>query len=890
MAEHYLSRFFEPRTVAVFGASERADSTAGVVFRNLLADGFQGRLFAINPRHRKVHGKRCYKDLGELRHPVDLAIIATPAATVPGIIDACGDHGVHAAMILSAGFGEPAPRGVALENSVIERARRRGVRLIGPNCLGIMRPHLGLNATFTRGAAIGGSIALVSQSGAICSAILDWASASDIGFSTVVSLGVSVDVDFGEVLDYLVYDSHTQSILLYIEDMRNARSFMSALRAAARVKPVIALKVGRHPTGKQSARTGALVSGDDVFEAAVRRAGVVRGYRIGDLFSAAATLASGMRASGERLAVITNGGGPGIMAADHAADIGIPLAELSAATRTAIDKALHASWSRADPVDINGNAPPEQYAAAVKNCLADPAVDGILVLLTPQAMTDPSGTAEAVIAAAGQSRKPLLACWMGESQVAEARERLRHANIPVFRTPEAAVAAFAYLRSYYLNQKLLLQTPGPLSRQRNPDTNAARLIIEGALAEGRKTLGAAESKAVLHAFHVDTAPATVARSASEALVVAENIGFPVAMKANSPEITRRSEIDGVKLNIGDARAVRDAYEEIVAAVRQRLPDVALDGITVEPMLQRPCGRELLAGLVYDPVFGPVVTFGAGGANVEVLQDRAVSLPPLNRALVRDLIGQTRVSRLLRDSHQPLPANMTALEDLLLRISEMACDLPEIRELEINPLIVDEQGALAVDTRIVVDVHPRTASRYGHMAIHPYPAELVSQWRLTDGTELVIRPIRPEDAEIERAFILGLSERAKYFRFMQNLRELPPQMLARFTQIDYEREMALIAVVQQDGDETEIGVARYVTNPDGLSCEFAIVVSDQWQRRGIGRRLMERLMDTARSYGIEAIEGDVLANNTEMLMLARKLGFGIHTEFDDPGVRRVRRLL
>ena len=892
MAEHYLSRFFEPGAVAVFGASERTGSAGGLVLRNLLADGFRGRVYAINPRHRKVHGRHCYNDLDELQQPVDLAVIATPAAAVPKIIDACGKHGVHAAMILSAGFRKRGRNSAGAESRVIEHARRHGVRIIGPNCLGLIRPHLGLNASVNSGAAADGSIALVSQSGAICSAILDWASASHVGFSAVVSLGISADVDFGEVLDYLVYDSRTRSILLYIEAIRNARRFMSALRAAARVKPVIALKVGRHAVGMQpgGSRGAGLVGADEVFDAVVRRAGVVRGYRIGDLFSAAATLASGMRASGERLAIITNGGGPGTMAVDHAADTGIPLAELSLATRTALDKTLRKRWSRTNPVDINGDASPEHYAAAVKHCLADAAVDGVLVILSPQAMTDPLAAAEAVIAGAGQPRKPLLACWMGEARVAEARERLRRTNIPVFRTPEAAVAAFSYLRSYHLNQKLLLQTPGPLSRQRKPDTDGARLIIAGALAKGRRTLDATETRAVLHAFHIETAPAQVARSAGEALVAAGNVGFPVAMRASSPDITHRGDADSVRLNINDAQAVRDAYLAIITTVRQKLPDARLDGVTVEPMQQRPCGRELLAGLVYDPVFGPVMAFGAGGANAEVHGDRAVSLPPLNRALVRDLIAQTRVSRLLQDVRRSTPVNIAALEDLLLRISEMACDLPEIRELEINPLVVDEQGAVAVDTRIVVDAHPRTAPRYGHMAIHPYPADLVSQWPLADGTELVIRPIRPEDARIERAFILGLSERAKYFRFMHNLRELPPQMLARFTQIDYDREMALIAVVHPQGEETEIGVARYVTNPDGLSCEFAIVVADPWQRRGIGRRLMTQLMETARSYDLERIEGDVLANNTDMLKLARKLGFAISVDLDDPGVRRIERRL
>jgi len=892
MAEHYLSRFFEPRSVAVFGASDRADAVGTLVFRNLLSDGFKGSVHAVNPKHRTVQGQPCYRTLDDISGPVDLAVVTTPAATVPSIIDACGNRGVRAAVILSAGFRETGPQGLALENRVIERARLHDVRFIGPNCLGLMRPHLGLNATFNRGRADAGGIALVSQSGAVCTAILDWASANDVGFSAVVSTGIAADVDFGEILDYLVYDSRTHSILLYIEGIAQARRFMSALRAAARVKPVIALKVGRHPGGSKAAlsHTGALVGFDDVFEAALRRAGVVRGNRIGDLFSAAATLASGMRAGGERLAIVTNGGGPGVMAADNAADLNIPLADLSPATISALDKALPSVWSRANPVDIVGDATAKRYTDAVRICLDDAGVDGILAILTPQAMTNPTAVAIALADAAHGASKPVLACWMGETQVEPGRELLRHAGIPVFKTPEAAVAGFSYLSSYYRNQCLLLQTPGPLSRHRKPDTNGARLVIEGALATGRKVLSQTEAKAVLRAFHIPTVPAIIARSPAEALVVAESAGFPVALKINSPDISHKTDVGGVRLGIADAESVHDAFKELIAEVTKRAPEAQLDGVVVEPMIQRPHSRELLAGVVTDPVFGPVVSFGSGGTTVEVHPDRAVSLPPLNRRLVSDLVGQTRVSAMLGAFRQMPPADMDALEEVLLRISEIACDLPEVRELEINPLVVDEDGALAVDARIAVHHRPSTARRYGHMAIHPYPAELVSHWPLADGTDLVIRPIRPEDAEIEREFVNGLSGRSKYFRFMQALKELPPHMLARFTQIDYDREMALIAVVNVDRRETEIGVARYITNPDAESCEFAIVVADAWQHHGIAHHLMDQLMDTARAYGLKEMDGDILANNTEMLKLASKLGFQITTDPSDPGIRRATRLL
>ena len=632
--------------------------------------------------------------------------------------------------------------------------------------------------------------------------------------------------------------------------------------------------------------TGALVGSDDVFESALRRAGVVRGLRIGDLFSAAATLTSVSSVKGERLVIVTNGGGPGVMAADRATDLGMSLAELSKDTLKQLNAVLPATWSQANPVDVIGDATPERYARAVEICMSDPGVDGLLVILTPQAMTDPAAVARSLVMLGEKNHKPLLACWMGEIQVAEGRRILRDANVPTFNTPEAAVEAFSYLVNYYRNQKLLLETPGPLSPGKAPDVEGARMIIEGVLAEGRKVLSESESKAVLHAFHIPTARASIVRSPNEALVQAESLGFPVVLKINSPDISHKSDAGGVHLGISNAQAVRSAYSDMLNTVKKNRPEARIDGVTIEPMLQRPNGRELLVGLVTDPAFGPVITFGAGGTTVEVMGDRAVTLPPLNHRLVQDLIGQTRVSRLLGAfRHMPM-ADMEALEQVLLRVSEIACELPLVKELDINPLIVDEHGAIAVDARMVVDYPSQTAERYDHMAIYPYPGHLVTKLQLPNGTDMVIRPIRPEDAGIEQAFIRKLSERAKYFRFMQPITELSPQMLARFTQIDYSREMALIAVVYVDGAETEIGVARYITNPDGKSCEFAIVIADNWQRQGIAHRLMQLLIETARSHALQIMEGEVLATNHEMLNLMVKLGFSINPSEEETSMEHV----
>jgi len=888
MGKHYLNKLFEPASVVVFGASDRQGSVGNLVFKNMIESGFKGDVFPINPKHSKIQGHKAYPDLKSIGRPVDLAVITTPAVTVPAIIESCGEHGIRAAVVISAGFREIGPQGLKLEQALVGNAQRYGMRFIGPNCLGLMRPDTGLNCTFNKGSANPGNIALVSQSGALCTAILDWAAANNIGFSTVISTGISADTDFGDILDYLVSDPKTNSILLYIEGIHDARSFMSGLRAAARVKPVIALKVGRHMSGSRAAmsHTGALVGSDDVFESALRRAGVVRGLRIGDLFSAATTLTSVFKVQGERLAIVTNGGGPGVMATDRATDLGISLAELSGDTLESLNTVLPVTWSQANPVDVIGDATPERYAQAVEICMQDPGVDGLLVILTPQAMTDPAAVASSLVSLGDKNNKPLLACWMGEIQVAEGRRILRDASVPTFHTPEAAVEAFSYLVNHHRNQKLLLETPGPLSPGEAPDVEGARMIIEGALSEGRKVLSESESKAVLRAFHIPTAQASIVRSPGEALVQAESLGFPVALKINSPDITHKSDAGGVCLGISNAQAVRSAYNDMLNAVKKNRPEARIDGVTIEPMLQRPNGRELLVGLVTDPVFGPVITFGAGGTAVEVMGDRAVTLPPLNRRLAQDLISQTRVFKLLGEFRHMPKADMEALEQVLLRVSEIACELPLVKELDINPLIVDEHGAIAVDARMVVDYHSQTAEPYSHMAFYPYPGHLVTKWQLPNGTNMVIRPIRPEDADIEQTFIRKLSQQAKYFRFMQSITELTPQMLARFTQIDYSREMALIAVVYVDGQETEIGVARYITNPDGKSCEFAIVIADNWQRQGIAHRLMQLLIETARAHGLQIMEGDVLADNREMLNLVSKLGFRIYPSEEETNMERV----
>jgi acetyltransferase len=896
MGKHYLNPLFAPKSVAVFGASDRPDSVGQIVFQNMLQGGFKGLLYPINSRHPEVQGQRAYASIADISKPVELVVIATPPQTVPGIIEECGLHGVKAAVIITAGFGETGFAGAALERQLVEAARRYDIRLIGPNCLGIMRPSIGLNATFNKGAADNGNIALISQSGALCTAILDWASRNDVGFSSVVSMGSSTDVDFGEILDYLVSDPNTHSILMYIEGIRNARSFMSALRAAARIKPVILVKVGRHPAGSKAAmsHTASLVGADDVFDAAFSRVGVVRVQTVTQLFSAARALSFGFRPVGNRLAVVTNGGGPGVMAADRASDLGLSMATLSEATVEYLNQHLPPNWSHDNPVDIIGDAQADRYHHAVKACLDDENVDGVLAILTPQAMTKPLESAQVMIDIASnntnRNSKPLLTCWMGDTQVASSRDAFTQAHLPHFRTPEPAVEVFSHLSAYYRNQKLLMQMPGPLSHHVAPDVESARLIIEGAMQEHRKVLTEMESKALLSSFHIPVARTMVAHSPTEALLIAQQLGFPVAMKVNSPDITHKTDAGGVVLNLNNAHEVRAAYQHIIDNVQHNRPNATMNGISIEPMIVKPNGRELMIGVTSDPVFGPVITFGAGGTTVEVMGDRAVALPPLNHFLVEDLIEGTRISHMLGHFRNMAPANIEALEDVLLRVSEMVCELPLLKEMDINPLILDENGALAADARVVVEYRQPSADRYAHMAIYPYPTHLVSQWQLADGTDITIRPIRPEDAALVKKFVHDLSEESKYFRFMNSVQELTEDMLARLTQLDYSREMALIAVVEEDGVEIEIGVARYAINPDGDTCEFALVVADNVAGKGLGQKLMVSLMEAARSKGLSTIEGEVLNNNHRMLKLMTRLGFGIKGSEDDPAVTKVSKVL
>jgi acetyltransferase len=883
-----LRQLFKPESVALFGASTVDGALGTVILENIKAGGFRGPITLVNPKYEEIDGEPCYPSLAESGREAELAVIVAPAKVVPDIISDCGEAGVGAAIVISAGFSEAGPQGLALESAMLRRAKRYGMRILGPNCLGVIRSDIGLNATFSAGNAIPGRIAVISQSGALCTAILDWAENNDVGFSSLISTGIGADVDFGEILDFVAMDPATDSIMLYIEGIKDSRRFMSALRAASRTKPVVIMKSGRHEQGSRAAvsHTGALVGSDAVFDSALRRAGALRVDDFTDFFATAKTLDSGVRTSGSRLAVVTNAGGPGVMAADHCPDVGLTLAELAPATVAALDEALPASWSRNNPVDVLGDAGADRYESAVKLCLEDKGIDAVLVILTPQAQTAPTEVAEKLCALRKASRKPILACWMGSVSVAESRDLFRINNIPYFSTPEAAVRAFGALSAYHDSQQQLLQVPEPLNRDSEPEFDNAHLIIENAMEEGRRILNQAESKAVLAAFRIPIVQSIPARTAQEAMLVAQELGYPVAMKIDSPDITHKTDIGGVRLGIATARQVRNVYQEMTASVARHAPDARINGVVIEPMWKGKHGRELMIGVVRDEVFGPVVSFGLGGTLVEVFRDREVALPPLNDFLVSRLISRTRAARLLKATRGAPAVDEAALKEMLLRVSEMACELPTIVEMDMNPVIASPDGVVAVDARIVVAPHNEAARPYEHMAIHPYPKELVQRVDLSDGTGMTIRPIRPEDAIIERDFVNGLSERSRFFRFMYALSEITPEALSRFTQIDYDREMALIAVIRQDGKEKQIGVARYYTLPDQSSCEFAIVIADDWQARGVARRLMAALVESARAGRHTRMIGTVLTENRRMLKFVESLGFRVESNPDDPQLMEV----
>ncbi len=885
MTVRNLDAMFRPRSVALIGASRRSSSIGAVVAKNLIAGGFDGPIGFVNPHETEIEGLSCVRDVAALATLPDLAVIATPPDTVPGLVHDLAARGTRAAVVITAGFGEGGDAaGRARRQAMLDAARPHLMRICGPNCLGIMVPGTGLNASFVHIPPPKGRVAFVAQSGAVVTSMVDWAVGRGIGFSHLVSLGDMADVDFGDLLDFLAADPETEAVLLYIEAVTAARKFMSAARACARLKPVIVIKTGKHAESARAAasHTGALAGSDAVYDAAFHRAGMVRVNDLGELFDAVETLSIAPRIAGDRLAILTNGGGVGVLATDALLDFGGRLAEIGAETTSRLDAVLPRTWSHGNPVDIIGDADGKRYAAALSVLLEDDSSDAVLVLNCPTAVASGSEAARAVVVAATGKDRALLTCWLGEGAASEARRLFVAGRIPTFATPHEAVRGFMHMVAYHRAQRALIEVPPALPAGPEPDRAAARAVIDRALAEGRDWLTEPEAKAVLAAYGIPATPIDVVRTADEAAAAAARQGFPSVLKIVSPDITHKSDIGGVALDLQTAESVRTAAAEMLARVAKARPAARIAGIAVQPMVRRPGALELILGMVEDAMFGPVILFGQGGVAVELIDDKALALPPLNLALARELVARTRVARLMGGVRGAKPVDAEAVHLALVRIAQLVIDFAEIAELDVNPLLADAGGIVALDARIRVTKTGRRGE--DRLAIRPYPQALEATEHLGDGRPIRIRPVRPEDASAFVETFARLSPQTVRMRFFAPLKALSPSWLARLTQIDYDREMALVAVLppEQGG---MVGVARLAADPDNEWAEYAVLVRDDVVRRGLGEALMRRLIAYARGRGIRVLEGRVLAENRAMLALAAKLGFARAPDPDDPGVVR-----
>jgi len=888
MSIRHLDQLFEPASVAVIGASARAGSVGAMVWRNLREGGFAGPRWAVNPKHREIDGEPVLARVADLPAAPDLAVICTPPATVPGLIAELGQRGTRAAVVLTAGFD------AAQKQAMLDAARTHLLRILGPNGLGLLSPALHLNASFAHASVGDGGLAFVSQSGALVSTMIDWARGRGIGFSRFVSLGEQADVDFGDMLDWLASDVRTRAVLMYMESVSSARKFMSAARAAARNKPVLVVKSGRTAAGQQAAasHTGALAGSDQVIDAAIRRAGMLRVDTLADLFVAAEALAhfhtparGADLDAAERITLVTNGGGAGVLAADELAHHRLSLAPLSDALKEALGAALPANWSHANPVDIIGDAPVERYVHTIDTLLAHREAGTLLFMHAPTAIVPSRDIAAALLPHAQQNPSRLVSCWLGGDAVAEARRLFHDAGIPTYDTPEQAVQALAWLATYRRNQDQLLEAPPAHSAARPLDLDAVRTLIDRVLVEGREMLAEPEAKALLEACGIPTvATRVVAPTPDAAAEMAREIGYPVVLKILSPQISHKSDVGGVALDLANARQVRSAATAMLQRVARRRPDAAIAGFTVQAMVRRPQALELIAGTHVDPLFGPVILFGAGGTQVEVVADRALGLPPLNAPLARALVARTQVARLLAGWRDVPPADLEAVEGVLVALSQLLADEPRIAELDINPLLADAQGVIALDARVRVSAQsPGGAARF---AIRPYPQELVErfEWRGRDAT---LRPIRPEDEAQHLAFLARVEPADIRMRLFYTRRTIERSELARLTQIDYEREMAFLVTVPvaDDGEET-LGVVRAFVDPDNIEAEFGILIRSDAQGAGLGRRLMGKVIVYLRARGTQRLVATVLRENAAMLALAHELGFRDADEQPDEMTRRI----
>lgn len=887
MSVRNLEFVFKPGSIALIGATPRPGAVGDLILQNLRSANFSGPLMLVNSKHRLIGGIPAYPDVASLPTVPDLAIIATPPSSVPALVAELGARGTRAAVVITAGFGELGVEGKVLQQSILATAKPHLLRIVGPNCIGVMVPGARLNASFAHLTPSEGGIAFVSQSGAIVTALLDWAAPRGIGFSHIVSLGDMADVDFGDMLDYLGDDPTTHAILLYVEAVTSARKFMSAARAAARRKPVLVVKVGRFRQSQKAAasHTGALAGSDKVYDAAFRRAGMLRVRDMAELFEAAETLATTQPQRGDRLAILTNGGGPAVLATDALIERGGVLASLSPATVAQLNACLPRTWSHGNPIDMVGDADAARYRATLEAVLDDRDVDAALVINCPTAMQPPIDSARAVIDAVATHRlaysgRNVFVNWIGDHAAAPARKLFAAARIASYETPDAAIRGFMNRVAYRRNQDLLLETVTAAARAY--DRKGAAQILTSALDAGREWLEPPEISSLFGAYGIPFTATRIARDPDDAAAIAADIGKPVALKIHSPDITHKSDVGGVTLNLATPDAVRSAALVMLAHVKAARPKARLDGFIVEEMVTRPGALELVAGMTDDVLFGPVVLFGQGGIAVEILDDTAVEFPPLNLNLARTQIARTRVARLMRGYRNQPPTNTDAVADVLIGLSQLVADHAEIAELDINPLLADSAGAIGIDAR--VRVRRATQSATSRLAIRPYPDDLVSAATMRDGTSVRVRPIRPEDETAIVDLASHMTQDDLRMRFFVAMKQLTHQFAAKLTQIDYDREMALVAEPEQGSGI--LGVARFFADPDNIRAEFAVAVRSDLKGRGLGYGLMTRLIEVARLRGIGELFGDVLSENDTMLQMCRDLGFKIESHPTESGIVRV----
>jgi len=875
-----LNKLFNPKSIAVIGASDTPGRVGYSLFRNLITNGFSGSVYPVNPNRDLVQGVKAYPNMAALPQKVDLAVIATRAQTVPDMVNECIASGALSAVVISAGFSETGEEGIRLADQIRQSVESSGMALLGPNCLGFIRPKLNLNASFSRKMPHKGGMAFISQSGALCSAVLDWSVKEHVGFSYFVSVGEMVDIGFHDLIDYFGNDPDTKAILIYMETLTQARSFMSAARSFARTKPIIVLKVGRSQEGAKAAlyHTGSITGNNQIFDAIFKRAGVLRVGSIAELFDCAKNLSMQRRPSGNRLAIITNAGGPGVIATDALMDQKGNLADLSSETLHYLDENMPPFWSRGNPIDLLADADFLRYRMALKACLRDQNVDGILAILTPQAMTDAAAVARDLVEIAKDAYKTVLASFMGEDDVAEGRRILVQGKIPAYEKPEDAVRSFLNMVEYQRNLRLLTETPATIPHAFTPNTANNRKIISDIASSGRIILTAPEVKEILANYDIPVPKGGLVKNPREARALAADIGFPVVMKIVSPDIIYERDVGGIISDIQTEEEIDPAYDRIMDAVRSKAPDARIFGMYIEEMIEK--RYELLIGSKKDPIFGPVIVFGMGGVAVDVFKDTNIGIPPLNMSLAQQLIDGTKISTLLKGYRGAAAVDVAAIQFLLYKFAYLVMDFPEISEMDINPFAVDERGGIVLDAKIILDekVAGKTIKPFSHMVICPYPREYERTVLIRRGRSVLLRPIRPEDEPMQEEMFSTFSTETKRFRFFGPVKETH-EMLARYTQIDYDREMAIIAELTEGGREKMAGVARLIADPYNETAEYAIVIGDPWQRQGLGTIMTRYILEIARNRGIKKVYAYLLEDNANMLDLFLKFKFTHQKEED-----------